>query len=101
MKLIVKTHIKNGRTLITVCDKNILGNIYEEGDHILDLSSEFYKGDEMNEEETSDLIRNADMVNLVGANAVKIGVDEDIIDEDSVKTIEGVPYAIGVLIEEE
>ena len=101
MKLIVKTHIKEGKTLVVVCDKDVFGHIFEENDTILDLKSDFYDGEEMNEEEAGDLIRNADMVNLVGTNAVKLGVEEDIIDEENVKTIEGVPYAIGVLIEEE
>ena len=101
MKLIVKTHIKEGKTLVVVCDKNILGSVFEEGENILDLSSDFYDGEEMNEEETGDLITNADMVNLVGSNAVKLGIEEDFVDEENVKTVEGVPYAIGVLIEEE
>ena len=101
MKLVVKVHSKDGKTLVAVCDKDLLGSVFEEGDHILDLSGDFYDGDEMSEEEAGDLIRNADIVNLVGVNAVKVGVDDDIIDEDAVQTVEGVPYAIGIVIEDE
>lgn len=96
MKFIVKTHEKNGKTLIAVCDKSIHGSVFEEGDHILDLSSSFYEGEELNEDETGDLIRNADMVNLAGDNSVKLGVEEDIIDEDHIIIIEGIPFAMGV-----
>jgi len=99
MKLIAKTHVKDGKTLVAVCDKDIFGHVFEEEDNILDLRSDFYDGEEMSEEEVGDLIRNADMVNLVGTNAVKIGVEEDIIEEDKVKTVEGVPYAVSVLLE--
>ncbi len=101
MKLIVKTHIKNGKTLVAVCDKDILGSVFEEGDCILDLSSSFYDGDLMIEEEICDLIRNADMVNLVGTNSVKLGIEEEIIEEDHVKTVEGIPYAFSVVVEED
>lgn len=101
MKLIAKTHIKEGKTLVSVCDKEILGRIFEEGDLILDLSGDFYDGKEMSDEDVGDLIRNANIVNLVGDSAVKLGVEEDVVDESSVKTIEGIPFAIGILIEED
>jgi uncharacterized protein len=101
MKIIAKTHLKDGKTLVAVCDKNLLGRVFEEDDCVLDLSTDFYSGDEFGEEEVGDLIRNADIVNIVGASSIKLGIEEDVIDEESVKTIEGIPYAIGILINHE
>ncbi len=100
MKLVVKTHIKDRKTLVAVCDKDIKGSVFEEGGSILDLSSSFYDGELMPEEEVCDLIRNADMVNLVGTNAVKLGVEEEIVDDENIKIIEGIPYAFCVVVEE-
>ena len=98
MKLISKTHIKDGKTLVVVCDKELIGRVLEDGACVLDLSDDFYKGDLMTEEEVGDVIRNADMVNLIGDKSVKIGIAEDIIDEKHIKIIEGVPFAMGVII---
>ncbi|MFC1774862.1 DUF424 domain-containing protein [Nanoarchaeota archaeon] len=97
--MIVKIHKKDARSIIAVCDEAIIGKTFEEGDTILDLSSDFYKGDKLTTEETGDLIRNADIVNLVGINSVKLGISEGIIDEANVKEICGIKYAQAVIEE--
>ena len=92
--MIAKVHkAQNGELIIAVCDKELLGQKFEEDGKILDLSSDFYNGEEMTEEEVGDLLRNAYMINLVGKKAIKIGISEEIIDEENVKKIAGVQYA--------
>jgi len=92
--MIAKIHkTPEGEIIVAVCDKNLLGQKFEEDGLIIDLSSDFYGGDEMNEEEVGDLIRNACMVNLVGPRAIKLGFVEEIIDDSNVKKIAGIPYA--------
>ncbi len=100
MKLIAKTHIKDGKTLVVVCDKELIGRVLEDDACILDLSDEFYKGELMTEEEVGDLIRNANMVNFIGDKSVKLGIEEDIIDENHIKIIEDVPFAMSVVVED-
>ena len=96
--MIVKVHkTPEGKTLIAACDDDLLGNVYEENGKQLDLSSDFYNGNKMNDKEAGDLIRNADMVNLVGENAVKIGVEEEVIDKDNVLKVSDIPFAQGVV----
>ena len=54
-------------------------------------------GEEVDEKAAGDLIRNAYIINLVGKNAVKLGVDEGIIEKDHIKKIAGIPHAQAVI----
>lgn len=99
MVLLVRMHKKEGRTIVAVCDKDLLGQLIEDGKRQLDLQGEFYKGVEMPRGELGDLVRNADGVNLVGKEAVQLGLDEGIIEKEDVLTVKGVPHAQAVLVQ--
>lgn len=98
MSLIAKIHSKDERTIVSVCDKDLLGSFYEENGVQLDLRGEFYKGRELDNKEVGDLLRNADGVNLVGEEAVKLGLAEEVIDDSQVLIVDGVPHAQGVVL---
>jgi len=98
MSLFVKVHKRNGRIVVAVCDKDLLGKVIEEDGKQLDLSGEFYKGEEKNAREVGDIIRNADGVNLVGEEAIKIGLEEDVIEEENVFKIKNIPHAQSVMM---
>ncbi|MEK6822512.1 MAG: DUF424 family protein [Nanoarchaeota archaeon] len=95
--MIIKTHThSDGRILVSVVDSDIIGKKFEEGQAQLDLTVDFYKGKKCTADEAGDLVRNADMVNLVGEHAVALGVQEQVIDPQNVKRIKGIPFASGV-----
>ncbi|MEM4247108.1 MAG: DUF424 family protein [Candidatus Woesearchaeota archaeon] len=98
--MIVKVHKRESRTVVAVCDSDLLGRKFEENGRQLDLTSDFYKGEERDEKEVGDIIRNADIVNLVGQNAVKLGLQEEVITQDHVITIAGIPHAQAVITHE-
>ena len=92
--MIVKAHkTEGGKLLLAVCDSDIIGKVFEEGRKQLDLSSDFYKGEEMSNQETADLMRNAYMLNLVGKNSVTLAINEDLISGEHIEEIDGIPYA--------
>lgn len=99
MSLLVKVHKKNNRAIIAVCDKNLIGKLVEEKNRQLDLRGEFYKGEELSVEEIGDLMRNADGVNLVGPESIKLGLQEGVITEDNVIMVDGIPHAQAVLVQ--
>lgn len=102
MRLVVRVHHKDDRTVVAVCDSVILGQVFEDGDFRLDLSGEFYKGDEYEDAlVVGDLMRNADSVNLVGDEAIKLGLMEGVIDPDHVRVLCGVPHAQAVILHED
>ena len=45
--MIVKIHNNEGRLILAICDKDILGKKFVEEKKQLDLSSGFYKGEQM------------------------------------------------------
>ncbi len=93
MSMLVKIHKKEHRTIIAVCDKELIGQLLEENGKQLDLRSDFYKGDEKSVQEIGDLMRNADGVNLVGKESIALGLQEGVIEKEHVLTIKGVPHA--------
>lgn len=94
----VKVHEQQGKVLVAVCDSELLGKTFSEDDQQIDLTSNFYKGEEKSEEEIGDLLRNADAVNLVGTKSINIGIREGIIDEEHIARIENIPHAQGSII---
>lgn len=98
--MILKLHKKGGKIVAAVCDTEIYGKKFEEGKKQLDLSSDFYDGEEKDDMTVGDTIRNADHVNIVGEKAVKLGIKEGVIEEDHVLKISGIPYAQAVIIHE-
>lgn len=98
--VIVRIHKRDDRTIVAVCDSDLIGRKFVEGDRQLDLTSDFYKGEERDGKEVGDLIRNADIVNLVGPESVKLGLQEEVITQDHVITIEGIPHAQAVIVHE-
>lgn len=98
MAMLVKIHKKENRTIIAVCDKTLIGQKLEENGKQLDITGDFYKGEEKSIEEIGDLIRNSDAVNLVGEEAIKLGLEEGVIEQENIITIKGVPHAQALLV---
>ncbi len=95
--MIVKIHDRKEGAIVCVVDKDLLGMKFEEGNLQLDLNSNFYKGEEKLPEEVGDLMRNAHGINLVGEKAIKLAIEEGIIQEEIVKRIAGIPYYQGTV----
>ncbi|MBW3018604.1 DUF424 family protein [Candidatus Woesearchaeota archaeon] len=101
MRLVVKIHHKDGRTVVAVCDSDLIDSVFEEGNTQLDLTKDFYKGDVYEDAQAiGDIIRNADCVNIVGEKAVKLALNEGVLEEGHIKTIGGIPHAQVVIIHE-
>tara|TARA_Y100000310_G_C20649588_1_gene798607 strand:+ start:1772 stop:2065 length:294 start_codon:yes stop_codon:yes gene_type:complete len=97
--MLVKIHKQQGKSIIAICDKELIGQNYEENNLQLDLTSDFYKGEEKTVEHIADVLRNCDIINLVGKKSIQLGLKEGILTDDEIKTIQGVPHAQVVLID--
>jgi len=62
----------------------------------LDLSSDFYKGEEKTGEEIIKLFEQAYMINLVGQKSVKLGLKSKIISKKDIIKIKDIPYVQAV-----
>ncbi|MCL5018270.1 MAG: DUF424 family protein [Candidatus Pacearchaeota archaeon] len=93
--------IKSYRDIVAICDKEILGKIFEDEKFQINVKENFYKGKEANEEEVrriiNDMVREDATFNIVGKNSVKIALEEGIISQEGIKEIQGVPVALVLL----
>ncbi|MBW6442193.1 DUF424 family protein [Patescibacteria group bacterium] len=93
--------IKSYRDVVTICDNELLNKKFEEGEFQLDLKENFYKGEELNEEETLSIIKKMSRedatFNIVGKKSIETAIKSEIISEKDIKTIQGIPYSLVLL----
>jgi hypothetical protein len=79
--------------MVAVADVAIVGEVYEEKGVRVDVDPDFYGETVTVREEVMKALRGASIANLVGEEAVEAGLDADVIDEENVLRIDGVPHA--------
>lgn len=98
--MLVKVH-ESYRKVVAVCDAELLGKRFVEGQMQLDVKKDFYRGDKMEEDRVVKLLQEADKedatFNLVGERAVSAGIKAGIVDAQGVIKIAGIPHALALL----
>ena len=79
--------------MIAICDKNIIGRKFKEGELMLKLDEGFYKGDEACADEVKEALASATIANIAGEKAIACAVDCGCIDPETIIFIEGIPHA--------
>ncbi len=99
--MIAKIH-KNqqGQIILALCDKELLGKKFTENDLQLDLSSDFYKGEEKTEQEIKEMLKEVYIINAVGENCIAFLLKNNLIEKEHIITIEKIPHAQCILIRE-
>ncbi len=87
----VKIHKKNDNKIVSICDKELLGKTFEEGNRILEVN-DFYKGELVDKEEIKKYLCE-DTLNLVGKNIINLALKLGVISKESIITIKRVPHA--------
>jgi uncharacterized protein len=94
--LFIKIH-KSCRDVVAICDCELIGNYFEEGNLQLDLKESFYEGEKCNENKAKEIIRKMSAedatFNIVGKEAIQYALDCGIILETGVKKIKDIPFA--------
>jgi len=91
--MIVRIHnTPNGR-MLAICDSDILGKKFEEDDKQLDLSSQFFQGEEMSEEDIEPILKDVYVINAVGKESITFLEKHKLIEKDHAITIAGIPHA--------
>jgi hypothetical protein len=87
--MLINKHETEQGLLVTVCDSDIVGDTFENGDVSLTVEEEFYaeEADQADETTVVDALSKANVANIVGAQAVEIAVEHGIIDETTVLDI--------------
>ena len=82
-----------GRTIFSLCDDNLLDKCFEDGEKMLDLTGDFFKGDPVRPETAKELMARADILFVVGKMSVEFAIDHNAVKKELVKIISNIPYA--------
>ncbi len=96
MTFIVKKH-KNldNQIILAIIDKNLLGKTFEEENKILDCSSEFYNGTEMNEDEILKMLPAVNQINIVGEKIFSFLKKQEY--AETKYEIQGIPFSFIII----
>ena len=80
--------------LVSVCDPDILGETFEDGDVSLTVDPDFYDGETVEEEEAVvESLTRASVANIVGTQSVRLAIEHGIIEEENVLEIDSTLHA--------
>lgn len=94
MTVYLKVHEQEGKRVIAVCDKELIGKVFEDKKGYMDLNiyRGFYVGEEVKDEEVKRELKNFSSINMVGKQAVKIALEMNLVSEQDVMYIKKIPY---------
>lgn len=101
MSYYIKVH-KTYRSVVAVCDEELIGKRFDEGERVLEVTEGFYKGEIINKEEELrelmiDLAKEDSTFNITGEKSVQAAMKAGIVRKDGVMTVQGIPFALILL----
>jgi hypothetical protein len=98
--MLVKIH-KSCRVTIAICDSDLIGKTFEEGNRQIKISESFFKGDEKTEQEVLKIMEDGaaedSTFNIVGEESVKAALKAGLIKKSGITRIQRVPVALVLL----
>ncbi|MFB6270007.1 MAG: DUF424 domain-containing protein [Halobacterium sp.] len=79
--------------LVTVCDPDVLGETFENGDTEFTVTEEFYGGDHAEVDAVRESLARANVANLVGVDVVDLAIEEGYVEEGNVLELDGTVHA--------
>ncbi|MCK4589234.1 MAG: DUF424 family protein [Nanoarchaeota archaeon] len=97
--ILAKVHRNSeGQKILALCDQELLGKKFEEGNKQLDLTTDFYQGEEATEQEIKKLIKGVYIINLVGEQSLKLMKKLNLAEEKHIIRIQNIPHAQILLV---
>lgn len=98
--MFIKIH-KSYRVVVALCDSNLIGKRFEEGQRQLDIRESFYKGEELDKREIIHILKfqkgEDATFNIVGPESIEAAKEAGIINQNAVSEVENIPYALSLL----
>ncbi len=91
MKYWARLHFAGSDLILAICDENLLGKRFEEGEFVLEINN-FWKGELVGEEKAKELAKKATIINAVGENAVKLVFELGLAEKGMEKKVKGIPH---------
>ncbi|MDI9645920.1 MAG: DUF424 domain-containing protein [Archaeoglobales archaeon] len=94
----MKVYRVRGEILVAVCDSELVGKVFKEGDLKIEVKEDFYGSEDFDEEEVKKMLRRATIANITGQKAVDLALKMGLIDKDRILYIANCPHAQMVLM---
>ncbi|MEM1623574.1 MAG: DUF424 family protein [Sulfolobales archaeon] len=82
------------RKIVGVCDEDLLGKVFRDGDLVLEINEEFFGGDIVEIDEAIALVESSNSALAVGKNIVSKLIEVGLTHPMAVSSVSGVPYTI-------
>jgi len=96
--IVVKIHNYEKGKIVALCDENILGKKFSENGLVLDLSSNFYKGEIMEDNKILELLKDVYITNASGDESVRLLLKNKFVEKENIIKIKGIPHSECILI---
>ena len=87
MSFRMKVYRVKGEVMVAVCDEELIGRDFREGELKIEIREEFYGSESVGEEEVKMALRQATIANISGERAVRLAISMGIVDENRVLKI--------------
>jgi hypothetical protein len=90
--------IKSHREIVIICDKELIGKKFDQGEFQLNIKENFFQGEEKTKQEVIEIIgrmaQEDATFNIVGNKSINAALETGIINKEGIKTIQDVPFAM-------
>ena len=95
--MFIKIH-ESYRNVVALCDNDLIGKKFEEGNRQLEIRESFFKGEEVDRTRAIEVLKRQVLedaaFNIVGKESVSVAEEIGMIEEGSAAEIQGVPFAL-------
>ena len=81
----IKIHRTKHSLVVAICDKELIGKKIEDKDLSTNLTKRFYNGEDVPEKRVIEILKDADSINLVGKEAIRVGLKANVIRKENIK----------------
>ena len=94
MQFSVRVSDYQKKTMLNICDVELLGKKIVQDDLTVNISESYYGDRFVDQKEAESLLQSASIINMVGKETVSLSVKIGIGSENGIKIISGIPFLI-------
>jgi hypothetical protein len=94
MQFSVRVSDYQKKTMLNICDVELLGKKIIQDDLTVNISESYYGDRFVDQKEAESLLQSASIINMVGKETVSLSVKIGVGSENGIKIISGIPFLI-------
>lgn len=91
---VYRSVINNNIKVVNLCDSENIGKTISDKDFEIEISSDYFGNQIIDETKAIDLLKNSNTLTLVGNRIVELAIKHDLVSVESVKKVEGISFAL-------